>query len=55
MKNTLGIKTLYGGHTYGCKSQEEYDAVMNILQEKTLITLKWTTSLQKDYICTSTG
>ena len=28
---TKGIKTRYGNHTYNCKTQEEYDAVMEII------------------------
>ncbi len=31
-----GIKVLYGKHYYGCKTQEEYDAVVKIMQERVL-------------------
>lgn len=31
-----GIKVLYGKHYYGCKTQEEYDAVVKIMQDKVL-------------------
>lgn len=31
-----GIKVLYGKHYYGCKTQEEYDTVVKIMQDKVL-------------------
>ncbi len=31
-----GLKVLYGKHYYGCKTQEEYDEVVKIMQERVL-------------------
>lgn len=31
-----GIKVLYGKHYYGCKTQEEYETVVKIMQDKVL-------------------
>lgn len=39
-----GIKVKYGAHTYGSKSQKEYDTVINLVEKelKTLDSVNWT-------------